>query len=304
MSTFTQEDRRLFSRRFNDLPASHRATLYGVPYGRFRFDHGGDFFITRFGWSRLGHLQPEQWYLKEAYSKRGERLTGSTGTVYRVPTMFEGRRKDLVVKFSRFAQEVPLHVESTFPDNIPREVILSAYWNDPFEEFGTLSDLRRGRFGPDDLTIRTKHPLGIYCPPNEFPDWQLGRNKRLIQQHNRMIRDGIEGEDAEDIHLHQRRQYILLYEWVEGFDAEQFYDRGLLSAEEMRLLTLRVERELDSKGFRVLDNKPKHFILRETRDGNLLRDDRGELFYTLIDFELLQRTAEYVRWLKEQKLQT
>ena len=50
----------------------------------------------------------------------------------------------------------------------------------------------------------------------------------------------------------------------------------------------RVIRELADKGFRVLDNKPGHVILRRRRDGTLLQR-HGALAYVLVDFELLQR---------------
>jgi hypothetical protein len=50
-----------------------------------------------------------------------------------------------------------------------------------------------------------------------------------------------------------------------------------------------------AKGFRVLDIKPGHIILRQRLDGRLLVR-QGRLVYALVDFELLQRTEEYQRW--------
>jgi hypothetical protein len=38
----------------------------------------------------------------------------------------------------------------------------------------------------------------------------------------------------------------------------------------------------------VLDNKPRHLIVRPLPDGSLLQRD-GKIVYTMIDFELLQR---------------
>jgi hypothetical protein len=87
---------------------------------------------------------------------------------------------------------------------------------------------------------------------------------------------------------------------VKGHDAQEMFERGLLSKAEMEQLTRRATREMEQKGFRVLDNKPRHIILREWPKGQLLRR-HGELVYALIDFELLQRTEEYEKFLRTRK---
>jgi hypothetical protein len=158
---------------------------------------------------------------------------------------------------------------------------------------GLVEDLRRGRFGPPDLHVRTKRPLAIYCSPRDLPSWQLGRKpfgfQSLWEQMDR-------NQDAEPegmrVHLLQRRQYFVLYAWVPGIDAQQAMEEGLLSETEVAELTRRVNEELAQKGFRILDNKPKHFILRKDGQGTLLRH-HGELIYVQIDFELLERTEAY-----------
>jgi hypothetical protein len=38
----------------------------------------------------------------------------------------------------------------------------------------------------------------------------------------------------------------------------------------------------------VFDNKPRHYILRQRPDGQLLRWPDGRIVWALIDFELLQ----------------
>jgi hypothetical protein len=53
--------------------------------------------------------------------------------------------------------------------------------------------------------------------------------------------------------------------------------------------------DLAVKGFRMLDIKPNHIILRRRLDGSLLAR-HGRLSYALVDFELLQRTEEYRKW--------
>jgi hypothetical protein len=94
------------------------------------------------------------------------------------------------------------------------------------------------------------------------------------------------------IRLMENRQYFMLYAWVPGVDAQEAMERGLMDDAELHRLSERVNRELAAKGFRILDNKPKHFILRIGRDGELIRF-RGELLYVQVDFELLQRTQAY-----------
>ncbi|MDZ7615522.1 MAG: hypothetical protein U1E05_00870, partial [Patescibacteria group bacterium] len=70
---------------------------------------------------------------------------------------------------------------------------------------------------------------------------------------------------------------------------------GTLSAHQAADLVVEVIRDMAAKGFRILDIKPEHIILRQRLDGRLLvRHSR--LVYALVDFELLQRTEEYQRW--------
>ena len=51
--------------------------------------------------------------------------------------------------------------------------------------------------------------------------------------------------------------------------------------------------ELRQKGYHVVDMKPEHIILRQTRQQDLLRDRHGQLAYALVDYELLERTPEH-----------
>jgi len=217
-----------------------------------------------------------------------------------VPTHGDrGQDVDLIVKFSRFAQKVPLHVASPMRQGIEVSLEAEARFLNPFEEFGLLMELRRGRFGPQNLTIRTKRPLAIYCPAQKQPAWQLGRSRSLFKQ--AMVRLDREQSSLPGRHvqLEMDRDYIVVFHCVQGLNAQVCYDRGWLSEDELEALTDRVENELARKGFRVLDNKPLHFILRPIGGGELLRR-HGELVYCLVDFELMERTEEYERWRRRQ----
>ncbi len=278
---------------FDQLKPGLRLRVYGVQYVPLECPGAGRLYVTRHGWPLLGHLLPSRWHEGGRYRRQGWRLAGSTGTVYRVPVHDEpGRRQDLVVKFSRFAQDVPFHVKSTFPASVPRQTVESARFNNPFEEFGLVTDLRSGRFGPSGLRILTKRPLAIYQPRHTLESWQLGRSLAQFSQHqSALLRDQL-GSGGATLELDFHRQYIMLFGWVRGRSAEEYHEKGLLSDTEMRDLTTRVAGELADKGFHVLDNKPKHFILRRRRDGSLLRR-HGRLAYVLVDFELLQRTPAH-----------
>ncbi len=88
------------------------------------------------------------------------------------------------------------------------------------------------------------------------------------------------------------RRYIYLFHWVSGESAQGLRQQGLLSERQAADLMHRVIGELAAKGFRVLDNKPSHVILRRRRDGTLLRR-HDALAYVLVDFELLQRNHHW-----------
>jgi len=283
-------------RRFEDVPAARQVRVFGVTYARVPDGHGGDLYVTRHGWPVLGYLFPEVWYDHDQYHRKGNRLEGSTGTVYRMRCSPPGLpRAELVIKFSRFAEYVPLFLPSTLSRDVPRHLRDGARFNSPFEEFGLVEDLRRGRFGPPDLRIRTKRPLAIYCPSKRHPLWRLGRSHSRFAMHARALagnQSALPG--AEKVELDITRQYVLLFGWVRGENAEELARRGVLSEAEVERLSERVCRELAAKGFRILDNKPKHFIVRVGRDGQPVRR-RGELLYVQVDFELLQRTEEYAQ---------
>jgi len=277
---------------FDELPSGLRSRVYGVEYVRFEDPDGGELFVTRYGWLLLEHLVPEQWYHDKQYAIRGKRLPGSTGTVYKVPAVSSvGRTLELVVKFSRLAQDVPVTMTAGGLPTEQVELVESARFNNPFEEFGQVIKLRDPRTPPTDLRVRTKRPLAIYVPAEHFSAWQLGRKQTEVRaQQAHIKRDMTEHGERRPIKLEADRDYILLYEWVDGEDAESLCQAGVLTEEDLLELSRRVQSELTAKGFTVLDNKPKHFILRRRRNGQLLERD-GKLVYLLVDFELLVRIA-------------
>lgn len=271
---------------------------FGVEYARSRDEDGGELFITKYGWPMARYLDPACWYRGGRYLEHGQRLTQGTGTVYLFRASQPGEpRAEFVIKICRFAEYVPLFMPSTLPENLPGYLAEQARFNSPFEEFGLIEDMRRGRFGPPDLHIRTKRPLAIYCTPTRHALWQLGRSEGEFAEYQRDLgRDQRGLQEKDRVLLDIERQYILLFGWVCGENAEALHIEGELSSAQLSELTRRVNSDLALKGFRILDNKPRHFILRRRKNGQLIRR-KGELIYVQVDFELLQRTENYLAWL-------
>jgi hypothetical protein len=274
-------------------PPERIVRAFGVEYAHVRPPEGGDLFVTRFGWPDRDALMPARWYVDQWYAAHGEKLAGATGQVYRVrPRPGPGRVPDLLVKFSRVAQDVPIVAEASFPAEARADLMAEARFNSPMEEFGLVSELRDGAFGPPGLRVLTQRPLAVYAPPEAFDLWQMGRSASTFHQHNAMLAED-QGDGVKAIELDIRRIYVVIYGWLSGLDAEACFLAGELPEKEFLALTPRVLADLDARGFRVLDNKPKHYILRPRAGGGFLRRKDGELAYGLVDFELLQRTVAH-----------
>jgi hypothetical protein len=87
----------------------------------------------------------------------------------------------------------------------------------------------------------------------------------------------------------------MLFHWVRGIDAQSLLAEGVLSASDANRLVSHVYSEMIAKGFRALDTKPSHIILRH-REATGLVQRNSKIVYAMVDFELLQRTKEYEQW--------
>jgi hypothetical protein len=183
---------------------------------------------------------------------------------------------DLVVRFNRVGQQVPL-AGITLQGNPEAE------YNGPFEEFALLMQLRATRAGAGRRRIWTKRPLAIYVPGVLVQEWQTGRLESKMAA-KRAVHP--------EVKLDMRRDYLVLYGWIKGLNAVeatrvQVTDGG--AEEFLKRTTLFVMDDLEQRGFRVLDMKAEHVVLRILPDGTLLRRRDGSLVYALVDYELLQR---------------
>lgn len=256
-------------------------SLLGVDYLHLKAAGGSDLYLTEFGRPFWQNLLPENWYAREWFEAKRERLEG-TSTVYRVPTRRVNQTTlNLVVKWSRVGEVVPL-------DTLTFNKFMHAEFNSPFEEFSLLMELRRGQAGPAGIRIRTQRPLGIFVPTERLQLWQTGRSEDKI-------RTKIARHPAVEIDI--LRRYVVLYGWIEGLDAVKTADQcmltGVARTQFLARITSLVTHELAQKGYRVIDMKPAHIILRLGENGRLLREQNGQLAYALVDYELLERTPEH-----------
>ena len=134
--------------------------IMGVNYVHMKTADGGDLYLTEYGVPFREHLKPENWYEEEYFRAKRQRLEG-TSAVYKVPTRphhrFVCRSIDLVVKWSRVGQDVPL-------DTFTLNKAINAEFNTPFEEFSLVEELRQGSFGPSDLQHPDAEADGDLCP--------------------------------------------------------------------------------------------------------------------------------------------
>jgi hypothetical protein len=254
--------------------------VLGVDYAHIKTREGGDLYLTRFGVPFLDLLRPENWYARDWFRHNREKLAG-TSTVYRLSTRTVNRRsKDIVVKWCRVGEEVPL-------DTFTLSRFINAEFNTPWEEFSLVMNLRTRR---KTVLIRTHKPLAIYVPPERFDIWQTGRSRSRIENKKAKYRD---------VELDIYRQYIMIYEWVKGVSIVEALEAGEADAAEreatMASITEKAILDLEKEGFRVLDMKPAHVIVRPGGDGRELLNRKNDLAYALVDFELLERTPQYER---------
>lgn len=282
---------------FNQFDRPLKATVFCVDYNYLNLGPDGDLYVTSFGWPLLKYLTPDQWYHNRRFAQAGKRQPDGVGAVYRVPIRNpQNEGTDLIVKFNRFAQCTMLYANSNIlPLNVSSGTAANAHINSPFEEFSILLNLRRHGRILGSTSLLTKRPLAIYSPPESYPIAKLGRSQwRFDRCQDAIRKDQTRMKTLVPVHLDIHKDYILLYHWVKGENAQEMHNQGLLSPEELASLMMRVDRDIKEQGFRVLDNKPQHIILRKRSSGELLRRN-GELVYALVDFELLEFKRELLQ---------
>lgn len=269
---------------FEAVPATARRRVFGVDYVLAPGLKGGDLYFTRAGWAVAESLLPQHWYDNERFRRVGRALTAGTGSVYRVPIPHSARGSmGVVVKFCRFGQDVGMlgGGGDLFPWSSAMQA--DAEFLGPFAEFGRVEELRRA-LEPDHW-FGLKRPLAIYCPSVRYLRWQLGRNPSRDWCHDLPLATDQAAAQDRAVKHEWERLYILLYQWIDGVDAQEAYEDGAIGEGTMTALAHRSALDLAAVGYAVLDHKPRHVIVRPTGEGLMSR--RGRPIYALIDYELL-----------------
>ena len=281
--------------------------VLGVVYFHSKTSDGGDIYLTQFGHPLASFLELDNWYEKEWFETRKERLQG-TGSVYKVPTKcIDGQNLSLVVKNCRMGENVPLDTHTLME-------FVNAEFNSAWEEFSLVMEMRENAFGPATITLHTQAPLAIYVPPEKLQLWQTGRSRSKMNR----IAARHPGIDLDIL-----RQYKLIYRWIEGKNlVEALEETGLHGAElENRLapLTRKAIADLNDKGYAVADMKPVHIIIgdhdlaairaaahrgdgpdaAEYHAGVSRAIDHGA--YSVVDYELLLRTPPHEQYVKSRR---
>lgn len=258
--------------------------ILGLDYVHLTNASGDDLYLTRFGLPVAEILLPENLFSDKAwFGANAVRLRGSA-TCYRVRTKpIRNLQRDVVLKWNRMGQNVPVQDRTEDMSNLD--------FNSPFEEFSLLMELKEARYESPGA-VYTHKPLAIFVPHQRKDLDRLGRSEEkmlpLIEAHK-------------ELELDMHRSYAVIYEWLKGIDAVEAEERGFLDVQAMVDLTLSSERRLLSKGFVVHDRKPHHVIVRPRRGGTLATDRDGRILYGLVDFELLKRTPERERLMRDSK---
>jgi len=282
--------------------------ILGVVYAHTKTSDGGDLYLTRFAEPFSGHFEIGNWYERDWFNEKATRLKG-TSSVFRVPTReVSGKVLDLVVKNCRVGEDVPL-------DTHTLQEFCDAEFNSPWEEFSLVMEMREGAYGPRDVRVKTQRPLAIYVPPERMQPWQSGRSRSRI---NRIY------AKHPGIDLDILKQYKLIYEWIHGKNLPEVFEQIDLTDSDkvhhLKLINRLVLSALDRKGYLVADMKPEHIIFSEAETLRIEEiggryDDREaykrqvELLYQLIkdghysviDYELLLRTGEHEKKVKDSR---
>ena len=156
-------------------------------------------------------------------------------------------------------------------------------------------ELRDGNHGPPGIHIWTQKPLAIFVLSKRLQLWQTGRSESKIAA--KLARHpGVE--------IDILRQYLMLFGWVKGVDllqaADQLHMGETDRAKLFDSIGSLVVHELELKGYRVMDMKPAHIIVRLRNDGSSIRNHHDHLAYALIDYELMERTEEHEKCVRSQ----
>jgi hypothetical protein len=290
------------------VPKKSLVNVLRVVYAHIKTDDGGDLYLTRFAEPYHEHFELQNWYEKDWFDGNKIRLLG-TSSVFRVPTkQVNGTSLDLVVKNCRVGEDVPI-------DTHTLQEFCDAEFNSPWEEFSLVMEMRESAYGPRDMRVKTQRPLAIYVPPEKMQPWQSGRSRSKINR----IQAKHPGVDLDIL-----KQYKMIYEWIQGKNLLEVFEHIDINNDELvghlKKINYKVLADLGRKGYLVADMKPEHIIISEddtvrveetgspesgidaaAKQVELLYELINEGRYSVIDYELLLRTADHENEVKQSR---
>lgn len=259
--------------------------IFGVHYLHASLPDESDIYLTRFGAHLLDYFVPPEFLTdKQSFKEHAVKLEGTSAT-YKIVADARGKPdKAFVVKWNRMGRTIPADDES--------DEFTGAEFNSPFEEFSLVTELRDANKVRDKVVI-TQRPLAIYVPAKRNELWRTGREEYVMKAK--------QSKHENEIALDMFRDYIVVYEWIEGIDAVVAVRNGVLEEHQMVSLTLDADDRLRNLGYRVRDRKPHHVIVRPRNNGALAHTPQHGVLYALIDYELLERLPNVDEELKKNR---
>jgi hypothetical protein len=259
--------------------------ILDVTYRHLMFEDGDEMYITDQGLGVCQHLFPDSFWKDSAwFSAHSERQHGS-GCVYKIATKpVAGESLDIVMKWNRMGADIPGETDETGD-------LTNARFLSPFEEFQFLQELKEG-LQYSHMKLELQAALAIYVPSGREDSARRGRRKYLM--------DFIRKRHEQEVEIDIERNYAVIYQWMEGINASQAYRQGYIDEKDIHDLIDDAAVTMKDNGFVVRDHKAEHLIVKPIGT-NLLRDGAGNVAYGYVDYELLERTPERDKIIREKR---
>jgi hypothetical protein len=241
----------------DNVDLSSAVEVLGVSYLDLRTTTGDDLYLTDAGLRYIDELMPDNLARNRDWFNSVKVPLDGTSTPFRVPL----KSTDVIFKWNRMA---------TDPMIPGREAV----FNSPFEEFSLARELENRLDG----RLRLQLPLAIYVPSEHHTLETLQRRRHLID----FIRRN-DGDEYIDMH----RDYAVIYEWTPGLDLYQFVLKDELELQQGEIISKHIADMLAELGYAVTDHKMSHLVTDTSETVDSIES------LTLIDFELLHRTADH-----------
>jgi hypothetical protein len=161
----------------------------------------------------------------------------------------------------------------------------------PFEEFQLLQELKESlQYTPSAFALQA--PLAIYVPATREDYTRLGRRQYLMTF--------IQKQHQQDVGIDIERNYAVIYQWMEGINIVQAHKCGLIRQQNIEELMEKAAIKMRDHGFVIADHKAEHVIVKPIGP-NVFRDGNGNITYGYVDYELLERTPEREKIIRQKR---